>query len=88
MDVDISISLAEYHSRHDFVRMVMQEAAERCGVFLLDPVPYLCDEQACHGQKDGMPLYVDDDHLSMRGSRLLVPLFMPIFKSSFETVLE
>lgn len=78
MPLDVSVSRADYHARHDPIRRIMQEAAERCGVTLLDPVPYLCDEQVCHGQRDGLPLYVDDDHLSERGNRLLVPLFTPL----------
>ncbi len=79
MSVDVSISLEEYHQRNDFARGIMQEAAERCGVVLLDPVPLLCASGHCNGQQDGVPLYVDDDHLSMRGNRLLIPLFRPIF---------
>lgn len=77
--LDVSTTLAAYHARNDFVRGIMQEAAQRCGVTLLDPMPYLCDERSCHGQRDGIPLYVDDDHLSERGNRLLSPLFRPLF---------
>lgn len=79
LPADVSITRAQYHARNDFVRSLMQEAAERCNVKLLDPVPYLCDEERCVGQRDGIPLYVDDDHLSEHGNRLLRPLFVPIF---------
>lgn len=79
LPADVSTTRAQYHARNDFVRTLMEEAAGRCQIKLLDPVPYLCSEERCDGQRDGIPLYVDDDHLSEHGNRLLVPLFMPIF---------
>jgi hypothetical protein len=48
-------------------------------VKILNPLPYLCDDQKCDGTRDGMPLYVDDNHLSERGNRLLVPMFKQVF---------
>lgn len=82
LPAEVSISLTDYHARHAFVREVMAEAAQRCGITLLDPLPYLCDNERCYGARDGVPLYVDDDHLSMRGNRLLIPLFAPIFQAT------
>ena len=78
-DIEVNGSRSHYHARNDFVRGVMQEAAEHCGAKLLDPVPYLCDANSCYGAREGIPLYVDDDHLSMHGNRLLLPLFAQIF---------
>lgn len=78
-DIEVNGSRGHYHARNDFVRDVMQEAAEHCGAKLLDPVPYLCDANSCYGAREGIPLYVDDDHLSMHGNRLLLPLFAQIF---------
>ena len=82
LPADISITLEAYHARHDFARNLMQEAAQKCGIKLLDPMPHLCDTQHCYGSREGFPLYVDDDHLSMHGNRLLMPLFAPIFQGS------
>lgn len=82
LPAEVSITRSQYHARHDFVRGLMEEASERCDVKLLDPLPYFCDERVCHGQRDGIPLYVDDDHLSEHGNRLLVPLFAPLFSKS------
>lgn len=79
LSVDVFTTRAQYHARNDFVRGLMEEAVERCDVKLLDPLPYLCDEKVCYGQRDGVPLYVDDDHLSEHGNRLLMPLFAPLF---------
>lgn len=76
---DVSISREQYRQRHAFVWALQDEAASQCGVQLLDPLPYLCDERVCHGSVEGLPRYVDMDHLSESGNRLLTPLFAPIF---------
>mgnify|MGYP006191794883 FL=1 len=74
-----SISLEAYHQRNAFVWGVQDQAREECGAQILDPLPYLCDEQRCYGSRDGKPLYYDDDHLSEYGNRLLLPLFKTLF---------
>lgn len=80
--VDISITADQYRIRNGFIRGIMNEAVSQCGVKLLDPTRYLCDSNKCYGSKDGLPLYVDGDHLSMRGNRLLIPLFKSVFANS------
>lgn len=82
--IDIKITRDAYEARHGFVRSVQDEAAKRCGAQLLDPLPYLCDHDYCYGSVDGFPIYVDDDHLSERGNRLLVPMFAAVFKTGHE----
>ncbi|MEA1988676.1 MAG: acyltransferase family protein [Pseudomonadota bacterium] len=77
---DIKVSLADYHQRHKVVWEAQDEAAEKCGVKILNPLPYLCDEQYCYGSKNGRPLYYDDDHLSEYGNKFLVPMFEEVFK--------
>jgi hypothetical protein len=81
---EISIPLEQYRKRHAFVWALQDEAAERCGVRLLDPLPYLCDQQYCRSSLDGRPLYRDADHLSEFGNRLLLPMFKTIFEQSLE----
>ncbi|MEZ5999845.1 acyltransferase family protein [Hyphomonas sp.] len=78
-DTAISISLDEYEARNQFVFEMLEEAAQKCNITTLDPVPYLCSAGRCWGTKDGYPLYKDDDHLSVRGSELLAPLLSEIF---------
>lgn len=36
-----------------------------------DPLPLLCDADACRAMRDGRPLFVDGDHLSGHANRLL-----------------
>ena len=79
---DVSISLAEYHQRHDFVWAAQDAARDRCGVKILDPLPYLCPDGRCRGTRDGWPLYWDDNHLSEFGNRSLVPMFAKVFSQT------
>jgi hypothetical protein len=78
-DQRVSIPLTEYYSRHQFVFALQDEAKKRCGVEILDPLPYLCDKERCYGDLNGRPLYFDDDHLSEFGNKILVPMFAKIF---------
>lgn len=77
-DYRVSISLDEYYKRHQLAFKAQDEAAKKCGVTLLDPIPYLCSEGRCWGDHEGRPIYYDDDHLSERGGALLIPLFQKI----------
>lgn len=75
----VSISLDEYHQRHEFSWVTQDMAAKACGVKILDPLPYLCSDGRCWGDVGGLPIYFDDDHLNERGARLLVPMFQRMF---------
>jgi hypothetical protein len=77
----VSVSLEDYHRRNAFVWAAQDEAARRCGVQILDPLPYLCSEGRCWGDVGGRPIYYDDDHLSERGGALLTALFRSAFVS-------
>ncbi|MBB4863859.1 peptidoglycan/LPS O-acetylase OafA/YrhL [Pseudomonas nitritireducens] len=75
----LSMSRSAYRQRNAFVSQMQDLAGQQCGARVLDPLPYLCDEQKCAASRHGRPMYYDDDHLSEFGNRLLVPLFQPIF---------
>ena len=72
---EVSIALSDYNIRHAFTNQTLDKAAQKCGVVILDPAPYLCSNDRCHGEVDGVPLYADDNHLSEKGNRLLIPMF-------------
>lgn len=74
----VTIPREEYRRRNKTPVAALNDAAQRCGVTLLDPTPYLCDDTRCYGARDGEPYYTDDDHLSLRGAKLLVPMFSPL----------
>lgn len=71
--------LPEHLKRHAFVINAYEDAQRSCGARLLDPYPLLCPAGQCAGTDRGMPLYYDDDHLSERGNKRLVPMFRPVF---------
>lgn len=77
---DISISLDNYHKRHDFIWRAQDIARDRCAIKILDPLPYLCSDGQCRASRGGRPLYYDDNHLSEYGNKLLIPMFAEIFK--------
>jgi len=52
---------------------LQQVASGLPGAVIWDPLPILCDADACRAQRDGHPLFFDGDHLSGYGNRLLLP---------------
>lgn len=76
---DISVSKESYTRRHADILSALDDAHQSCGVILLDPWPYLCEQNICPALHDGRPLYFDDDHLSLWGSGFLEPLFAEVF---------
>ncbi|GAB3627447.1 O-acetyltransferase OatA [Pandoraea terrae] len=79
---DVSVSIDSYARRNAVARTAIGQAAARCGVHMLDPVPRLCRDGRCFGSDALVPLYIDGDHLSRRGSERLRPLFRPVFEAS------
>jgi len=75
----ISIAKSEYLNRSKMAYLAQDIAVEKCGVKILDPTPYFCDNSKCYADKKGIPLYYDDDHLSVYGADQLIPLFNSIF---------
>ena len=77
---EIKLARSKYHQRHSFTWSVQDEAAKQCGAKILDPLPYLCDENYCYGSENNLPLYSDDNHLNELGNKKLIPLFSEAFK--------
>jgi peptidoglycan/LPS O-acetylase OafA/YrhL len=77
---EVKIPFNSYEQRHKLTKQLHQKLTHGCGVKILDPVPYLCDDNYCYGSEEGRSLYFDDDHLSEFGNRRLIPLFQSIWK--------
>jgi peptidoglycan/LPS O-acetylase OafA/YrhL len=75
---EVSIPIEDYRKRNEWVWAAQDAARDKCGVRILDPLPYLCTNDRCYGSKNSYPLYRDDDHLSESGNKLLVPMFQAI----------
>ena len=76
----IKIPLTEYQERQNVTLNMQYSAEKKCGAKLLDPTPYLCDGEYCYGDRDYVPLYYDDDHLSKHGSQVVSTIYDEIFK--------
>ncbi len=74
-----SLPLSDYHARQAFVWAMQDEAVARCGVRILDPLPYLCADGSCPSAENGRPIYRDGDHFNESGNRRLVPMFRAVF---------
>jgi hypothetical protein len=58
----------------------------KMGATVLDPANYFLNRKGLYGiVKDNDVLYVDGQHLSVEGAKILVPLFLPIFESNHES---
>lgn len=79
--VEVSLPVEKYRQRNKYIFSIQDEAAKICGAHILDPAPYLCDDEKCYGSRDGKPLYMDFDHLTEFGNRILSPMFYPVFGS-------
>ncbi len=59
---------------------LLNRAVRECGVTLIDPAEILCENNVCRGTtQEVVPLYRDGSHLSLFGSRKLIPLFERTF---------
>ena len=77
-----STPLSTYHEANSAMISALHKAQQTCGIHLLDPVPYLCSNEACHGVASGRPLYSDNNHLSKTGASRLAPLFARVWDGS------
>lgn len=68
-----SLSRVDFEKRTSaFKTMVDKILTQRPEVKVIDLAKALCDEKRCYGSKDGVLFYIDDDHLSHRGSAYVV----------------
>jgi peptidoglycan/LPS O-acetylase OafA/YrhL len=75
----VSIHFAKSRAALDLLGL----AAKRCGIKLLDPVPYLCPAGTCRGSINHRAVYRDEHHISEYGNKLLIPMFKRIFHPKF-----
>ncbi len=78
-EINISISKNDHVIKHEIALEALSTAKQQCQAIILDPVPFLCDENKCSGVANGVPVYRDNHHLSVTGSLNLKPLFSGIY---------
>ncbi len=77
----LSFSDAKYEAAERDLRPVF-EMAQQLGAVVLDPSRFFLNpENRYRVARNNELLYCDDNHLTVQGARLLLPLFEPIFKT-------
>lgn len=72
---EATISLVDHRSRrHDVDRLLGEMTRSLPNVHHIDLSEPFCDAVMCSNFNDGVPLYIDDDHLGFQGRRLVEPL--------------
>ena len=81
-----SVSLSE-HFKHNSKSnsTIYEDASKYNNVVVIDPTPYLCDNERCPVGDFDKPYYKDDDHLNGNGAMKLLPLFEPFFDRDDES---
>ena len=71
----LSIDMNDYDKRNKFVLSILSEFESRPNFVAIKPRAYFCDtliKGRCAAQFDGVPFYVDDNHLSDKGAKFIV----------------
>lgn len=80
-NVSIAPSRIEHELRQRQINQLLASLSPQQAL-VFRPDALLCPNEYCYIERDGDPLYVDDDHLSTVGTRLLEPLINEILLSS------
>jgi peptidoglycan/LPS O-acetylase OafA/YrhL len=76
----LSPSTEEYLARNKKTFEILNYFRENYDVQIVEPWKILCVEDHCRVTIGDMPLYEDDDHLSVFGSEMIAPVFDPVFQ--------
>ena len=77
----IAPSLDEYFARNQGTFEILKSFEQKYGIQIIEPWKILCTEGKCRVSINEIPLYNDDDHLSVFGSELITPIFDPLFET-------
>jgi len=69
------IDRAEYEQQRDSYRAIFSELARRPNVSVLPVAEELCGPRFCSGWRDGVPIFLDSNHLTHTGALLLEGVF-------------
>ncbi|MEM9208241.1 MAG: acyltransferase family protein [Pseudomonadota bacterium] len=75
----IAPSRDDFEQRAGSARRILEVQSESRSLRYIDPADRLCNAERCAVVMDGVPLYRDDNHLSLRGNVLLQDLLDPMF---------
>jgi hypothetical protein len=72
---DCRISVALYRQRNSQVISLLENTSRNYDVSVIWLSDHLCDSENCKASQDGVPIYVDDRHLSQPGSVAIFKVF-------------
>jgi peptidoglycan/LPS O-acetylase OafA/YrhL len=75
---DIRPTIAEFRKRQQLALATFAEMHRKYGATIVYPDRILCASGRCIVSYDGLPIYIDPDHLSQPGARLLAPILDPL----------
>jgi peptidoglycan/LPS O-acetylase OafA/YrhL len=76
----ISPTIREYGDRNAQAIAQFEKLRDEALVEVVRPETYLCNRDYCRVTANGMPLYRDDDHLSVYGSEYVAPSFNEVLQ--------
>ena len=76
----VAPSVDEYLARNQRAFSILDNLQREFGIQVVDPWKALCVDNECRVTIDGVPIYKDDDHLSLFGSELVSIVFEPVFE--------
>ncbi len=77
----IAPTLDEYLIRNQKMFAILNTFEKKYKIQVIEPWKSLCQKNICRVAINEIPLYNDDDHLSVFGSELITPIFDPLFES-------
>nr|WP_321463038.1 acyltransferase family protein [uncultured Cohaesibacter sp.] len=75
-------SRAEFDARQRQTMAALQRFSANRSVTLVYPHRHLCDEDQCRTVAGQTPLYIDDDHLSEQGVKLILPEILAAIRAA------
>jgi peptidoglycan/LPS O-acetylase OafA/YrhL len=76
--LDIRPTVAQFRARQAAVLKTFDDMHRKYGVTIVYPDSILCTSGRCMVQSNGLPIYIDPDHLTQAGARLLAPILDPL----------
>ena len=70
------VDLAYYDKRNSFIIEHFKKTKYPDNVTFVDPTKTYCDDRVCFAVRNGIPLYFDDDHPSIKGAELIIQQIM------------
>ena len=81
-NVDIAPTYKEFETRQRHVFAMLDVLAKKFPVNIIWPHEVLCNPRFCQLERDGTPIYTDDNHLTLSAAKALSPIFEPAFRDN------